>query len=129
MGIEEAATEIFNDAKVFVDSTGAGEPVFEALRIAGVRCEAYPFTAKSKTALIDNLSLMLEKKRITLPRPDLWPVGVDELESFQFSVTEITGNLRMGSPSGQHDDTVIGLALAAWHLREKRSTRPYFRVL
>ena len=106
-------------AQAFVDSTGVGEPVFESLRRAGVYALPYAFTAKSKAAIVDNLSLLLEQKLITLPRPDLWPEGIDELESFEYSVSD-SGNVRTGSPTGFHDDVVIALALAAWHLRPGR---------
>ena len=115
----KAACERYNDALILVDSTGAGEPVFEALCEEGCNVEPYAFTSKSKAALIDNLSLMLEKRRITLPRPELWPEGIEELESFQFSVTD-AGNVRSGAPHGYHDDCVIGLALAAWNMRENQ---------
>ena len=48
-----AATERFNNCTTFVDSTGKGEPVFEALRRAGCRAKPYLFTQRSKAALID----------------------------------------------------------------------------
>jgi hypothetical protein len=111
----KAALERYNDAKTYVDTTGAGEPVYESLRKAGVKAEAYPFTAKSKSALIDNLSLLLEERAIVLPRADLWPEGIDELEAFEYSVSE-NGNVRTGAPGGCHDDCVVALALAAWPL-------------
>ncbi len=111
----KSSTERYNDAVMFVDSTGAGEPVYENLLHEGCQAEPYPFTARSKAALIDNLSLMLEQDQIVLPKPNLWPVGIDELEAFQFSVTQ-SGNVRTGAASGSHDDCVIALALAAWAL-------------
>jgi len=120
-----AATKKYR-ARVYVDSTGKGEPVYEALRFAGCWAKAYPFTQKSKAALIDNLSILLENEMITLPRPELWPEGIEELEAFQYSVTD-QGNVRSGAPSGDHDDCVIALALAAWHLPHKR--RAEFRSI
>jgi len=111
-----AATQKYNKAPIYVDSTGAGEPVFETLRRAGCRVEPYTFTQASKAALINNLSLMLETKDIILPRPDIWPELVDELEAFQYSVTD-AGNVRTGAPYNTHDDCVIALALAAWHFK------------
>jgi hypothetical protein len=108
----KAATKRYH-ATLQVDSTGSGEPVYENLVREGVYCMPYPFTAKSKSALIDNLSLLLEKRRIVLPRPDLWPEGIDELEGFEYSVTD-QGNVKTSSPSGQHDDCVMALALGAW---------------
>jgi len=111
-----ALTNRYHNAVTLVDSTGAGEPIFETLRAEGCRARAYPFTQKSKAALIDNLSLLLEQKLIVLPRAELWPEGIDELEAFEFSVTE-TGTVRMSAPYGAHDDCVMALALAAWELR------------
>ena len=112
-------------APVLVDSTGAGEPVYETLRREGLDAEAYPFTAKSKSALIENLSLMLEQRQLVLPAAELWPEGIEELESFEFSVTE-TGHTRTSAPSGMHDDCVVALALAAWKVRLAR--QPVFSV-
>jgi hypothetical protein len=107
--------ERYNEARVFVDSTGSGEPVYEALRHAGVHAKPYTFTSRSKAALVDNLSIMLERRQIVLPRADVWPEGIDELEGFQFSVTD-AGHISTGSPAGQHDDCVIALALAAMNV-------------
>lgn len=114
----QAVSQKFNQALINVDSTGAGEPIFESLKRAGCKVSSYGFTQKSKAALVDNLTLMLEQTLITLPRPDLWPEGIDELEAFEFSISD-RGNVRTGSPAGCHDDIVIALSLAAWHLRPK----------
>jgi len=116
----KTAADRYNEASTFVDSTGVGEPIFESLKSAGCQVNPYAFTARSKAALIDNLSILLEKKLITLPKPELWPEGIDELEAFQFSVTD-SGNVKTGAPSSYHDDCVIALALAAWHLRPEAS--------
>lgn len=115
----QAAADRYHGARILVDSTGVGEPVFEALRTEGCRVEPYPFTTKSKAALIDNLALMLEQKLLQLPRPELWPEGLDELEAYEFSVTE-SGHVRTGAPGGAHDDCVVALALAAWQVRPSR---------
>jgi hypothetical protein len=113
---------------VRVDSTGAGEPVYEALRREGVRAEPYPFTARSKAALIDHLALLLERREIVLPRPELWPEGIDELESFEYSVTE-SGHVKSSAPAGQHDDCVMALALAAFLAIPPRQARAGSRIL
>lgn len=113
-----AAAERYRRAEILVDSTGGGEPVFEALREAGCNVMPYPFTVKSKSALVNNLALLLEQRQIVLPRPDLWPEGIDELEAFEYSVTD-NGHVRTGAPSGMHDDCVVALALAAWQVRPK----------
>jgi len=118
----KAATDKYNRSCINVDSTGAGEPIFESLRKAGCYVNAYPFTMKSKAALIDNLSIQFEQELITLPRPELWPEGIDELEAFEYSVTE-KGNVRTSAPYGVHDDIVIALSLAVWHRRPRSEPR------
>jgi Terminase RNaseH-like domain/Terminase large subunit, T4likevirus-type, N-terminal len=119
----KAAADRYGRARMICDSTGAGEPIYESLCAAGCRAEAYPFTQASKAALINNLALLLEQRKLVLPRPELWPEGIDELESFEYAVTD-QGNVRTGAPSGAHDDCVIALALAAWHFRPDARNAP-----
>lgn len=116
----KAACDRYHHAKILVDSTGAGEPVFDLLRRSECNVRPYPFTAKSKEDIIQNLALLTEQKEIVLPRAELWEVGLDELESYEYSVTD-AGNTRMGAPSGAHDDCVIATALAAWQGRKRRA--------
>lgn len=111
-----AAARRYNRASILCDSTGKGEPVYEALEAAGCNVEGYAFTQKSKNDLVTNLAMMLERSKIVLPKPELWPVGIDELEAFEYSVTD-AGNVRASAPSGVHDDCVVALALAAWQMR------------
>ncbi len=94
----------------------------EELKKAGCRVEPYPFTHASKSALIDNLSLLLEQKKLVLPRPEIWPEGIDELEAFEFSVTD-SGTVRTGARA--HDDCVIALALAAKLLPKTAEMPPW----
>lgn len=112
----------FNHASVLVDSTGAGDPVYEALRAAGCNARPYTFTSRSKAALIDHLTLLLERGEITLPTPQRCPELIEELEAFEYSVTD-TGNVRTSAPAGTHDDCVVSLALAAYGLRTRRRVR------
>lgn len=114
-----ASSDRYNRAGLLVDSTGAGEPIFETLRQAGCTVEPYPFTAASKSALVNNLALLLERGQIVLPRAELWPDGIDELEAFEYAVTE-SGHVKTGAPYGSHDDCVMALALAAWRNRPTR---------
>jgi hypothetical protein len=83
-----------------------------------MQCGGYPFTVKSKAALVNNLSLLLEEPEIVLPRVDLWPEGIEELDAFEYLMTD-NGSVRTGAPSGMYDDGVVALALAAWRARPK----------
>ncbi|MCB9508504.1 MAG: hypothetical protein H6697_12680 [Myxococcales bacterium] len=120
-------THSYNVGRTLVDTTGAGEPIYETLLRAGCRVAPYPFTARSKSAIIDSLAMMIERQEINLPRPDIWPEGIDELESFEYAITD-SGHVSSGAPSGMHDDCVIALALAAWTLRPSLP-EPIIRVI
>lgn len=117
IGRIKTATERYNKCEVLVDSTGKGEPVFEAIVKGGVRARAYSFTHSSKEDLVNNLALMCEKRMVKLPRIELWPEGIDEIEAFQYSVMP-SGTVKTGAPDGQHDDCAVATMLAAWNLRK-----------
>ena len=114
-----AAAERYNHARILCDVTGVGDPVYEALCAEGCSVDPYPFTSRSKNALVENLALLLEQRQITIPRPELFPPLVDELEAFEYSVTD-SGNVRTSAPAGQHDDAATALSLAAWQVRPNR---------
>jgi hypothetical protein len=80
----KAALDRYGRCSVCVDSTGVGEPVYEQLLEAGLNAEPYPFTAASKAALINNLALMLEQRELVLPKPEICPELIDELEAFEY---------------------------------------------
>ena len=122
-----AAVERYNHALTLCDTTGVGEPVYEALRKAGVPVKAYPFTSRSKTELVNNLALMVEQRRITLPRPELWPEGIEELEAFEYTVTE-AGTVKSSAPSGLHDDCVMAVGLAARKLGRGVGGMRFYRL-
>lgn len=100
-------------ARLLLDSTGVGDPIYDELRREQLRVEGYKFTSASKKDLIENLSIMMENKQISFPNiPEL----VNELKLFGYSTTA-GGTVRYGAPEGYHDDCVIALALAAWQVR------------
>jgi hypothetical protein len=117
VGRIKSVLESFPKAKLLLDSTGVGDPIFERLRkeVPGARIEGYGLTNSSKEALIDNLAMLIEQARIRLM--DL-PEQTSELLAYQYELTAAR-NVRMNAPEGMHDDTVIALALAAWPLKQK----------
>lgn len=106
----------YNDARVYLDSTGVGDPIYERLRKAGVHVTPYVFTNTSKEALIDNLAMLIESGGVRLM--DI-PTQTTELQAYQYELTA-SRNVRMNAPEGLHDDCVISLALAAWGMATKR---------
>jgi phage FluMu gp28-like protein len=103
-------------AKVVLDSTGVGDPIFEDLRKSGINVEGYKFTHESKQKLINSLSIAIESQTITLPYISEL---ITELKAYEYRLTN-SGKVVMNAPAGHHDDCVIALALAVWGSRTQR---------
>jgi phage FluMu gp28-like protein len=97
-------------ARVVMDSTGVGDPIFDDLREAGLDVEGYKFTNDSKKKLVESLMLAFEKANLTL-LPE--KIQENELNMFEFSRTP-SGLISYNAPEGMHDDCVFALALANW---------------
>lgn len=100
------------NARVLIDSTGVGEPVFDDLQREGLYIEPFQFTRPNKLRLIDNLALNIEQRLITFPQFE--PL-INELNLYQVEATK-TGHT-YNAPAGYHDDCVISLALACYALQ------------
>lgn len=112
------------DAELIVDSTGLGDPLYDFIVQKYPKVRPFYLSPSKKTALIDNLAIMIEQVEITFPEiPEL----LTELEIFGIETTP-TGRHKYQAPKGYHDDCVIALALAAWALR-KGGSRPGFAFL
>jgi hypothetical protein len=104
--------------RAVVDTTGVGDPVFEALQRRGAGVfEPYKFTAQSKQQLMEGLAVAIQQGESGLG----YPAGtiVSELEGFEYEYRRPDG-VRYSAPDGAHDDCVIALALA-WHGFRRRA--------
>lgn len=100
----------YNNADLWVDATGVGDPFFEYLRKAGLKVHGYNFTNESKRQLIQSLMLSFEHEKIKIIGD---PVTLGELDTFEYQMLP-SGVIRYAAPEGYNDDCVIGLALANW---------------
>ena len=98
-------------ARLLLDSTGIGDPIFDDLRRAGLQVEGYKFTQDSKKKLIELLMLAFEKRDIRILDEQ---VQRDELDIFEYTINP-SGTVHYSAPEGYHDDCVISLALAWWN--------------
>jgi len=102
------------NARLLIDSTGVGDPIYDELRREQVRVDGYKFTSASKADLIENLSMQIENQTVSYPNiPEL----INELSLYGYE-TGKTGIIRYGAPEGYHDDIVTALALAAWQFKK-----------
>jgi hypothetical protein len=96
-------------ADVVVETNSIGDVVEQRLRSAiGGRVHGWQSTNASKTAIIDNLAMLIEQRRISLMDIDSQR---NELLAYQYDVTA-SRNITMNAPEGMHDDCVIALALS-----------------
>ena len=100
----------YNDATVFIDSTGLGDPIYDFIRVRYPHISSVKISGKSKSELIENLAISIQSGHFTYP--DI-PELIEELSLFGVEQTA-SGTVRYEAPHGFHDDCVIAAALAAW---------------
>ncbi len=99
---------IFKPRAMICEANSMGQPLVESLARMNLPVTPWTATNATKAAVIENLSLAIERQQITLLDD---PIQVGELLAYDAERT-LTGLLRYGAPPGKHDDTVIALALA-----------------
>ena len=95
-------------AHLTVEQNHVGDVVLDDLREAGVSCEGFSTTGKSKQGLIQELMIALERALISFP--DI-PELLTELAIFEYNRMP-SGHIQYSAPQGAHDDEVMALALA-----------------
>jgi hypothetical protein len=98
----------YPEARVLCDSSSMGDPLVAELgrMIPNHHVDGLRFTSASKTQLIENLVSLVERNALRFA-PD--PVLLRELQCFRYNDGKLEGDR-------EHDDMVIALALAAFHL-------------
>lgn len=97
-------------ARIWAEANSIGTVNIEELQREGLPVYAFTTTARSKPKLIESLALAIERGDLhLLPNETL----LAELSAYTV-VRLPSGALRYTAPSGMHDDTVIGTALA-WY--------------
>lgn len=106
----------YNRASIVIDASGVGDPIAETLirKSGGIPVTPFKYNGTSKSELVDHLVILFERQEISLLKAEHCPVMLEELEAFEYILTKAR-RLRMEAPSGQHDDCVNSLALAAWY--------------
>lgn len=92
-----------------MDATGAGDPIYDDLKLSIPRILPFKFSNQSKAHLIQRLIVAIEQKQITWPRA--WETLTDELKRYEYDITA-NGAITYNAPGGYHDDCVVSLALA-----------------
>jgi hypothetical protein len=119
-GLQEDRIKAFarrwNDATVYVDSTGVGDAVYDHLREKGVPVFPVNFSEKNnKSNLVMMLAIAFETGEVGIVND---PIMIGELESYAYEITR-TGKFSYSAPDGSHDDCVMALALAFYGVEHR----------
>ncbi len=98
-------------ARLVMDATGVGDPVFDDLRRVLPHVEGFKITAQTKRELVQGLMVAVEQRRVTWPAT--WDVLTAEMKRYEYEIGP-TGQISYAAPSGYHDDCVMALALGVW---------------
>lgn len=98
----------FRPYSILAERNSMGEPIIDALRARGLPIQGFTTSAVSKAQIINQLMLAFEQGSIKILNN---PVLIAELQNYE-AVRLPGGSLRYSAPEGQHDDTVMALALA-----------------
>ena len=93
----------YNNALVYLDSTGVGEPVFDDLSRSNVPVEHIHLTNELKKQMIEKLSNFIELRQLRMLKD---PATIQELKQFTYDLSEKTKRVIYGAPIGFHDDIV-----------------------
>jgi hypothetical protein len=93
---------------IFHDKTGVGNALDDFLNELPYPYEGITFTNKSKSQMINNLIMGIQKKELELPNI---PEIRQELDAYEVSTNDL-GTMKFSAPSGMHDDIVCALMLA-----------------
>ena len=103
----------FRRCPILAEVNSMGGPLIERLQRDRVTVRAFNTTSASKSEAVESLSLAIEQQRLSIPVDERCDPLRSELVAYDQERLP-SGVLRYGAPPGQHDDTVMALAIA-WH--------------
>jgi len=110
----EAMARRYGNGKIFIDSTGVGDPVVDNLREKGLNIDdnsAIKFSEKNRVDVLKHLAILIENRKIKIPNDEGL---IAELEAFRWEIGE-NRRPKVTVPEGVHDDRVFSLALAVYN--------------
>lgn len=116
--LQRARIKLLNErwrpTQILCEINGIGQVQYEALDREGFPVVAFTTTNQTKSEIIEGLSLAIERGYLAEDGGvRLLDDPVQKAELLAFALERLpSGKYRYGAPPGQHDDTVIGLALA-----------------
>jgi phage FluMu gp28-like protein len=99
-------------ARLMVEVNGLGDVVFEQLKKQYQNTLPFVTSSKSKQDIIEALIVDFNTQAIQIPSRALFAPLQFELEIFTYTYSPRARSIQYTAPPGQHDDTVMSLAIA-----------------
>jgi len=113
------------NATVMIEVNSIGDVIYEQIKKEWQDSHPFVTSSKSKQEIIEGLILDFNNYDIQLPSSELFSYLSHELEIFTYNYNPKTRNISYGHPVGQHDDTVISLAITNYCRKTKKSLGTY----
>ena len=113
------------NATAMVEVNGVGDPIFEQIKREWQDTHPFVTSSKSKNEIIEGLILDVNEAAIRIPSKELFPPLIHEMEIFTYDYSPKTRSVRYSHPPGQHDDTVLSLAITNYNRKANKSLGSY----
>ena len=113
------------NATTMIEVNSIGDVIFEMVKKQWQDSHPFITTSKSKQEIIEGLILDMNDTVISIPQPQLFSWLYNELSMFTYDYNPKTRSIKYGHPSGQHDDTVISLAIANYNRKQNKTMGTY----
>ncbi len=113
------------NATTMIEVNSIGDVIFEMVKKQWQDTHPFITTSKSKQEIVEGLILDMNDTVISIPQPQLFSWLYNELSMFTYDYNPKTRSIKYGHPSGQHDDTVISLAIANYNRKQNKTMGTY----
>ena len=113
------------NATAMVEVNSIGDVIFEMIKKQWQNTLPFVTTSKSKQEIIEGLILDMNDEVIRIPSKPLFSWLYNELSIFTYDYNPKTRSIKYGHPNGQHDDTVISLAIANYNRKQNKTIGTY----
>ena len=113
------------NATTMIEVNSIGDVIFEMIKKQWQNTHPFVTSSKSKQEIIEGLILDMNDDVISIPHPSLFSWLYNELTIFTYDYNPKTRSIKYGHPNGQHDDTVMSLAIANYNRKQNKSIGTY----
>lgn len=113
------------NATTMIEVNSIGDVIFEMVKKQWQDTHPFVTTSKSKQEIVEGLILDMNDTVIKIPQQQLFSWLYNELSIFTYDYNPKTRSIKYGHPSGQHDDTVISLAIANYNRKQNKTMGTY----